>query len=56
MKDLNPSVTDRNNLENMKAACQRKWYGREGSQYISLNGYCKLKALSWTLNLLDENE
>lgn len=56
MKELSPSQTDLNNLANMKAACQRKWYGREGSQYISLNGYCKLRALSWTLNLLDEQE
>lgn len=56
MRELSPSQTDLNNLSNMKAACQRKWYGREGSQYISINGYCKLRALAWTLNLLDENE
>lgn len=56
MKELNPSQTDLNNLSNLKVACQRKWFGREGSQYISINGYCKLRALSWTLNLLDEKE
>jgi|GEM_PF-5005427 len=56
LKELAPSATDLANLANMKAACQRKWFGREGSQYISLNGYCKLRALSWTLNLLDEQE
>ncbi len=56
LQQLAPSQTDLNNLSNMKVACQRKWYGREGSQYISINGYCKLRALAWTLNLLDENE
>ncbi len=56
LKELTPSETDLNNLSNLKVACQRKWYGREGAQYISINGYCKLKALAWTLNLLDENE
>lgn len=56
MKELTPSAVDLNNLSNLKAACQRKWFGREGSQYISINGYCKLRALAWTLNLLDENE
>lgn len=56
LKTLRPSQTDLNNLSNLKVACNRKWYGREGSQYISINGYCKLRALSWTLNLLDETE
>ncbi len=56
MSELTPTQTDLNNLSNLKMACQRKWYGREGSQYISINGFCKLRALAWTLNLLDENE
>jgi len=56
LKELSPTQTDLNNLSNLKMACQRKWYGREGSQYISINGFCKLRALAWTLNLLDENE
>ncbi len=56
LQELTPSQTDLNNLSNLKVACQRKWYGREGSQYVSINAYCKLRALAWTLNLLDENE
>jgi hypothetical protein len=56
LASLSPSQTDLNNLSNLKAACQRKWFGREGTQYISINAFCKLRALAWTLNLLDENE
>lgn len=56
LRTLTPSQTDLNNLSNLKVACNRKWHGREGTQYQSINGFCKLRALSWMMNLLDENE
>lgn len=50
-----PTAQDRALLASMRTACDGKWKGKEGTQYLSANAYCKLNAWNWMVNLTSEN-
>jgi len=51
----NPTSQDRILLASMRNACDDKWKGKEGGQYLSMNSMCKLHAWLWMDNLTSEN-
>ena len=52
----NPTAQDTALLNQLRATCDAHWKNKEGSQYQSINSYCKIRAWLWMVNLTSENK
>jgi hypothetical protein len=44
-----------NTLNKMKSLCTKKYSNQDGTLYRSMNAFCHLRALSWTVNIATPN-
>lgn len=44
-----------NTLNKMKSLCTKKYEHQDGTMYRSMNAFCHLNALSWTVNIATPN-